>query len=135
MISGDTILVKTISPRDPVTYRLRLCDVHEPFSGDGVRPSQYADNAKSFLEEKLAGKRVRILTGKGLQFDSLLGVVYVDQNCIKEDISREGLVLYRVRTQGIGMPGSMTMSMRDCAGPMKRHYRTGHILYNTKSRY
>jgi micrococcal nuclease len=84
---GDTITV--LEKRGP--YRIRLFGIDAP-----ERHQDFSNRAKQFASDLVFGKQVRVVKKDIDRYDRIVGIVYVGDVCVNEEIVRNGLAwVYR----------------------------------------
>jgi micrococcal nuclease len=91
VIDGDTFLLETTKPYTPAKFQVRLYGLYAPvLAGRGKSGQPYAVTAKSTLEEKLNGQKVRVEVREVDPNGRQVGLVYLRSRNINEDMLREG---------------------------------------------
>jgi len=84
---GDTITVL----ENRTQHRIRLYGIDAP-----ERRQDFSNKAKQFVSELVFGKQVRVVKKDIDRYDRIVGIVYVGDVCVNEEIVRNGLAwVYR----------------------------------------
>ena len=84
---GDTITVL----EDRTQHRIRLYGIDAP-----ERRQDFSNRAKQFASDLVFGKKVRVVKKDIDRYDRIVGIVYVGDVCVNEELVRNGLAwVYR----------------------------------------